>query len=621
MTRPARLAAVGLLLGWIVAGAADAATRRVALGDGLVVALADEQEIFLETTPLEGEGLFAFSRRLTGSEDAAPTISTANGSPRRLLADVRYKVPLAVLRGDLKARVLRGLFPADIPRADGWLHTVPPDGGGHSLWRLAEWFTGRGQNFPSLRAANRFNDDTVPPGARLLIPADLLLPDLRVLLPPPPPPSTAANVPPASADEPGPPPVIVVMPPGGEPAPPSSVPPPVPPHSASPPAETAPPFGITYDAGNLIYRLRQGEALYSSVVVRFTGRTFANDVNALAADIAKLNGIRDVTDIPTGRPIKVPFDLLLPEFLPQSDPRRAEYDKNRAESSKYSNTVHTSTLEGITVILDAGHGGRDPGAMPGGVREGLYVYDIMVRVKHLLESRTAARIEPTVRDGAAFRIAEHDVLPLSTDHVVLTTPAYPITDAVVGTNLRWYLANSLHAKALKRSGDPRKTVFISLHADSLHSSLRGAMTYIPAASLTLGAYGKSESVYRKHAEVRENPRVDFSWKERVESEGLSRQLATRMLEGFRKHGLRIHNEKPIRDRIIRCRHCRPFVPAVVRRNAVPAKLLLEVCNLNNAEDRALLTTRAFRQKVAEAIVDGILAYYGESTETPIVAGP
>jgi N-acetylmuramoyl-L-alanine amidase len=53
------------------------------------------------------------------------------------------------------------------------------------------------------------------------------------------------------------------------------------------------------------------------------------------------------------------------------------------------------------------------------------------------------------------------------------------------------------------------------------------------------------------------------------------------------------------------------VPAVLRYNAVPAKILLEICNLANDEDRRLLQTRVFRDRVAEAVVDGVLAYFGE----------
>ena len=44
---------------------------------------------------------------------------------------------------------------------------------------------------------------------------------------------------------------------------------------------------------------------------------------------------------------------------------------------------------------------------------------------------------------------------------------------------------------------------------------------------------------------------------------------------------------------------------------MPAKVLLEVCNLANDADRGLLQSRAFRDAVASAVVDGILAYFGE----------
>ncbi len=553
-----------LVLAWLcLAPPAAAATRRAALPNGMAAALDDDQEIYLEAPPQRGEGLIAFSRRLTGSSAATRTISQHNRNARRLIAGVRYRVPYELLLDELKLEVVRALFTRDVARPDGWLHVVPTSDDGHSLWRIGVWFTGRGQSFIPLREHNRMTENTVGPGESLLVPAHLLLPVFRAALPPP---ESPYNL----------------------------------------------DYGQDDSGGYVVYRLRQGEALYSAVVVRLTGRTYAEDVNALAAELAELNGIADVTDIPVGQPIRIPFDLLLPEFLPPSDPRRQEYDKARSESAKYSNTVRTSTLEGITVILDAGHGGQDPGASPGGVWESVHVYDVMLRVKQILETRTAATVAPSTRDGTSFVIHDRDALPKSKGHAVLTDPPYPIVNTTIGTHLRWYLANSLHAAAVKRSGDADKTVFISIHADSLHASLRGAMAYVPAASLTKGEYGKSGRVYTSRREVREKPRVSFSWAERVRSEGLSRQLAARLMASFRRHGLAIHPEQEVRDRIIRCRRCRPFVPAVIRRNAVPAKLLLEISNLNNREDRRLLRTRAFRQKVAEAIVDGILAYYGQA---------
>ncbi len=107
-----------------------------------------------------------------------------------------------------------------------------------------------------------------------------------------------------------------------------------------------------------------GEALYSSVVVRFTGRVFAADVNALAAQIAQRSGIRDVTDIPIGYRVKISFDLLQPEFLPEGHAKRREYEESLRASARFSNQIKVLGLAGITVILDAGHGGQDVGGQP-----------------------------------------------------------------------------------------------------------------------------------------------------------------------------------------------------------------------------------------------------------------
>jgi N-acetylmuramoyl-L-alanine amidase len=106
--------------------------------------------------------------------------------------------------------------------------------------------------------------------------------------------------------------------------------------------------------------------------------------------------------------------------------------------------------------------------------------------------------------------------------------------------------------------------------------------------------------------------VSFSAAARQKSEGLSRDLAGHVIESFRRGGLGVHPFQPVRDRIYRGR--RAWVPAVLRDNAVPARLLLEICNLANAEDRRLLQTRSFRDEVADAVVGGILAYFGEGRQ-------
>jgi hypothetical protein len=57
-------------------------------------------------------------------------------------------------------------------------------------------------------------------------------------------------------------------------------------------------------------------------VVRFTGRTAREDVVELSHEIAERSGVLDVKDIPVGFEIKVPLELLEPEFLPADHPRR-----------------------------------------------------------------------------------------------------------------------------------------------------------------------------------------------------------------------------------------------------------------------------------------------------------
>ena len=129
--------------------------------------------------------------------------------------------------------------------------------------------------------------------------------------------------------------------------------------AAAPAAETPPPLEFASDAAGryALYRLQKGEALYSAVVVRFTGRVHAEDVNAKAAEIAARSGIDDVRSIPVGFAIKIPIADLAPEFRPPDDPARIEEEKARLEAAQFANTVRTADLSGVTVVLDAGHGG------------------------------------------------------------------------------------------------------------------------------------------------------------------------------------------------------------------------------------------------------------------------
>lgn len=541
-----------LLLSLGCAAALEAQVRRAALDDRMT-ALYDAGAVYLEAYPLRSEGIYAFTRRLCGTDSHWRTVSAANRNTRSLRLGSRYRVPVEILLPELRFKVLRAVFPEDQLDSAAWHHVVES---GSSLRAISRWFTGS-EATSDLRTENRLTGEPQP-GQRLRIPARLLRPDLRLRLP----------------EEP----------------------------------EYELSYGEDAQGKYAAYRLRGGEALYSAVVGRFTGRIYAEEVNALAAQIAERSGIADVTDIPIGYRVKIPYEMLLPEFLPPGDPRRVEWEAGRQASAQYRNEIRTTSLAGVTVVLDAGHGGKDVGASLSGVWESIYVYDIMVRLKRLLESRTAAAVHSTTRDGGAFHAADRDVLPYSRGHQVLTNPPYRIEDSTVSAHLRWYLSNSIYRRAVQTVSS-QKVVFLSIHADSLHPSLRGAMVYIPGAQLRGGSYGKSGGIYSQRREVREAPRVNLSRTDVVRSEGLSRQLAESLVASLRGRGVVIHKDKPIRDRIIRRRS---FVPAVLRYNRVPAGVLVEVCNLANHADRSLIQTRRFRQQVAEGLFAGILDYYGES---------
>ena len=140
-----------------------------------------------------------------------------------------------------------------------------------------------------------------------------------------------------------------------------------------------------------VYRLQKGEALYSSVAIRFTGRVYAKDVGDVLDRIVKFNEIEDVARLPVGYPVKIPMDLLLPEYLPQDDPTRVAREATKRESAKVAKRTRAAGLAGVHVILDAGHGGRDVGTAHDDVWESTYVYDVACRLQDASWRRRARR--------------------------------------------------------------------------------------------------------------------------------------------------------------------------------------------------------------------------------------
>lgn len=590
-TAPSRARALGLALAlaWTAALPSPAAraaraqqahepetrTQRLVLSSEFRVDVVSGRDLVLEVAARPGDDFASIADRVCGGASRGPELAAANPGigPAAFERGPWVRVPLRLTSPEYRALVLRNLFPDDRRDDDGaWIHLarsgrLPTFDEG--LWQVAEWFTGDGGRFEALRAANGLGSPELRNGQAVRIPAELL-------------------------------------------------------HAAFAPREHSADEALVYDrdaegpyAG---YRLRAGEALYSAVVLRFTGRTKAEDVGAVAELLRRRSGIRNLHDIPVGYLVKIPFDVLEPEFLPAGHPQRLEAERARAEMEQAlaeRPVGEARGLAGVVVVIDPGHGGHDLGTQHNGVWEHDYVYDIACRLKQRLERETRATVRLTLEDSETGCVpSKGDGLVANRKGSVQTHPPFLAKqgDSRVSANLRWYLSNSIYRKALRDGVDDDRVVFLSLHADARHPNLRGLMAYVPGSAYRTKTYGHGGDPYQRYAEVREQTFVSFPKKARVRSEALSKKLAETMVESFRRSGLPVQEIQPVRNRIIRGKS--RFVPAVIRYNQVPTSVLVEVLNLRNSEDAALLATAVSRQRIADGLLDGLFRHFGEEPPAP-----
>jgi N-acetylmuramoyl-L-alanine amidase len=580
------------------AGQPPIAAERAALRDG--------KELVLEIEVGESDTYVAIGQKYLIDLRELAAVRARNGERLPPAGSVLI-LPYASLNDHYKVRVFRDLFPEDGPREGNWIHHIGsgrPNPSQETLWNVALWLTGRGENFGALADRNALPGLLPAKDQEIVVPGELLLPPFAALVGLATP--SAGTSPAGQAADEAESDDFTEVPSEPEPAsPPRSVPP-------GPVTDATGQLRYRNDSvgGFAEYRLKRGEALYS-VVMRFTGRVDSQEVSDLAYEVAARSGITKVTDIPTGYRVKIPIEDLLPEYLPPADPRRLEWEKSQAKVARYSNTSPSRNLAGVTVILDAGHGGRDGGAMHNGVSEHEYVYDIMCRIKALLEQETAARVLTTIKDRQqGYRIRDSEHLTRNQAEVLLTDPPFALTQPYVGVNLRWYLSNSYFRRLVAEGNDPLKVVFTSLHADARHPALSGAMIYVPGEEYRRSRYGNSGAVYARVREVRERPYVSFTRSERERSEGLSRQFAKALVKSFRGREVAVQPYDPVRERIIRKR--RSWIPAVLRCSEIPVQVLIEVSNLNNLPDSRNLSSPLYRQSVATAYVEALDLYYGEA---------
>lgn len=475
-----------------------------------------------------------------------------------------------------KRWALAAMFPEDEWRQDGVRHRVRYPAL-ESVWTMAALFTGHGQNYDRLMTENPDLPEKLRDGDLWRIPSTLLSVDL----------GGTGKGPDRSQPE----------------------------DELDDEARVAAYRGLlSFDEDGqgkfAAYRMRKGEALYSSVVIRYTDRVDPKGVSELADRIAARSGIKDVRTIQPGQLIKIPLSVLADPFQPEGSSQLAEEREVRAEVRRIVRVEAGPKLKGVRIILDAGHGGVDTGARANGIWESDFVYDITMRVRRLLEQETEAQVSSTIRyPGLGFNSRE-DIQTPSRAAEILTSPPFAVdgeSPTAVSVHLRWILANDLLASFRKAKGDAQKTLFISFHADSLHPSARGSMVYVPGAALVPKTFTVGNVHLSAMAEARRSSQVAFTGREKLQGEARSRQFSETLLHALEKERIPIHANRPIRNVIYR--GGKKWVPAVIRYSTSATKVLIEVANLTNEEDAANLHKPEFRERYAAAVVRAIRAYY------------
>jgi len=346
-----------------------------------------------------------------------------------------------------------------------------------------------------------------------------------------------------------------------------------------------------------VYRLKKGEALYSAVVVRFTGRIEADEVNAIAKKILDYNGIRDETKIAAGTRIRIPASVLDEEVA---------LDKTPPAIEKISPTprVQRFRRSELQVILDAGHGGNDPGTIVRGWAEDEIAYDLMLRIKLGLQAR-GIKVYSTVRDKkTGDQVNNGSLLTNNREEYVKVTPEYYMEDSRIALNLRIYLIEDLYRWMLRQGISPENIILLSIHLDHLHASVSGAMIYFPGAAERTAQYQASGNIYRYYKESKFGA-ITFRRSEMADAEDVSRLFALDLIDSFRGANIPIHDYKPIRRYVYR--QDSKWTPGIIRYSRVPISILLEASNLSNRDDLWRIRSANFRQRLADAVVETIVA--------------
>jgi N-acetylmuramoyl-L-alanine amidase len=328
---------------------------------------------------------------------------------------------------------------------------------------------------------------------------------------------------------------------------------------------------LTRSTGFSINRLRTPERLYVDL---YNAKLSYEKRNSIVVADGLLKNIRPAQfDDST---VRVVFDLSSIEsykVFRLSDPHRLVVDIFGDEVRREEREI----LKTYTVVIDPGHGGRDPGALgPRGIREKDVVLDVARKVKRLLEEEQGY-------------------------NVILTRDR----DVYLSLEDRAAIAN-------QKSAD----LFISIHANANRNKrLRGLETYM------LNWTDNEEAM---EVAARENMISLKMMKEARSDVGVI--LASLDLQRNRDDSLYLANY--IQDSMVsnlRHRYSRIYDQGVkqalfyVLFGAKMPSVLVEVSYITNRDEARRLNSRQYRRHLARGIASGIKTYIAKSKPVQEIA--
>lgn len=284
--------------------------------------------------------------------------------------------------------------------------------------------------------------------------------------------------------------------------------------------------------------------------------------------------------------VRIVFDLEAPNYeykiFSLQDPSRLVIDifskGGKGGGGEEKNEVRTeASLLKRKVVLDPGHGGHDSGAVgPHGIMEKDVVLDIALRARDIMKEK------------------------------------YPMYDVVLTRDTDVFIELKDRAKVANNMG---ADLFLSVHANaSPNKNAKGIETYFlnwtdDEAALKVAARENAISVKRLKKDQGELGVILASLnrdRKRDDSMKLADKIHQAVVSGVSSEYSRAKNLGI------------KFAPFFVLVDADMASALAEVSFISNPDEEKLLTSKAYKQKIAESIADGINRYFASAPQQRIV---